>query len=428
MNDRTELPGWHTRVPDDHPAAALLYAKAVRAHCEEIFAEAECGNSAHFIWRPERLSAAAAYVATVIRERYPDLQVPYHSRWRHFEAGGVDRWNRVFRALGLDAPHNRDERDNLGERAERARARIDLVIPSVLLDAGAGAAWRYRDAVTGQMLSRSEGLGVASLALFASGVLSNQATRPLRTDAAALLRVRPGTIAKFFQVDDNNPLVGLDGRAALLKRLGEVAGATPAVFGAEARLGNLYDYLKANANDGRIRAGFILETLLRTLGPMWPGRLVLDGVPLGDCWPHPAAQGGRVPFHKLTQWLSYSMLEPLEEAGLIVTDLDELTGLPEYRNGGLLLDLNVLEARDTSFHTRTLAVDEPAVVEWRALTVAILDRLADEIRELLGVTVVEFPLARVLEGGTWAAGRKIAAEKRTGGPPPVNIDSDGTVF
>ena len=426
MNDRTELPGWWqlngAPVPADHPAVALLNAKAVRTHCEEIFALAERGNSTHFIWQPEHLAPAAAYVADVIRERYPDLRIPYHSRWRHFEAGGVDRWNNAYRGQAHGTQRNGDG------RAERARARIDLVIPSVLLDAGAGAAWRYNDVATGLVLARSEGLGVASLALFASGVLSNRATQPLRTDAAALLRVRPGTIAKFFQVDDGNPLVGLDGRAALLKRLGEIAAQTPAVFGAEARLGNLYDYLKASAPDGRIRAGFILETLLRALGPMWPGRLTLDGVSLGDCWTYPAASGGRVPFHKLTQWLSYSMLEPLEEAGLIVTDLDELTGLPEYRNGGLLLDLNVLEARDPSFHSRTLTVDDPAVVEWRALTVSILDRLAVEIRKVLAVSAAEFPLARVLEGGTWAAGRKIAAQKRAGGPPPVNIDSDGTVF
>jgi len=41
-----------------------------------------------------------------------------------------------------------------------------------------------------------------------------------------------------------------------------------------------------------------------------------------------------VPFHKLTQWLTYSLLEPLETAGLTVVNLDELTALPEYRNGG----------------------------------------------------------------------------------------------
>ena len=102
--------------------------------------------------------------------------------------------------------------------------------------------------------------------------------------------------------------------------------------------------------------------------------------------------------------------------------------LPEYRNGGLLLDLGVIEARDPGFHQRTLTVDDPMVVEWRALTVVALDQLADAVRALLGMNAANFPLACVLEGGTWAAGRKIAAARRPGGTPPVNIDSDGTVF
>jgi hypothetical protein len=135
-----------------------------------------------------------------------------------------------------------------------------------------------------------------------------------------------------------------------------------------------------------------------------------------------------VPFHKLTQWLSYSLLEPLADAGLEVTELDSLTGLPEYRNGGLLVDLGLVEARDRSFQTRALRVDEPAVVEWRALTVVALDRLAPLVRERLGMSESAFPLARMLEGGTWAAGRKIALERRPGGTPPVHIESDGTVF
>jgi len=37
-------------------------------------------------------------------------------------------------------------------------------------------------------------------------------------------------------------------------------------------------------------------------------------------------------------------------------------------------------------------------------------------------------LARVLEGGTWAAGRRIARERRPDGAPPLAIESDGTVF
>jgi hypothetical protein len=414
---------WHTPVPDSHPAATLLTAAAVRTRCAQIMVAAERGQTRHLAWHPERLPATAAYVADTIRERYPDLDVPYHSRWRHFEAGGADRWAQMASTL-------------TGDRAELARTRIELAMTSVLLDAGAGPAWRYADAVTGMALARSEGLGVASLRLFAAGAFSSSTAAPCRADARALIRLGTATLAQGFQVAADNPLVGLDGRAALLRRLGAVAAATPAVFGAPARLGHLYDYLVAQAREGAITAGFLLATLLRALGPVWPPRQILDGVALGDCWRHPAARAanpadptdGIVPFHKLTQWLAYSLLEPLEEAGLAVTGLDELTGLPEYRNGGLLLDLGVLVPHDAGFLQRTHAVGDEAVVEWRALTVIALDRIAAAVREVLGVSAQAFPLARVLEGGTWAAGRRIAAERREGGMPPVSIDSDGTVF
>ncbi len=407
--------GWHTPVPDDHPAAPLLCAQAVRSHCAQIMALAEHGAALHFTWHPEQIDATAAYVAETIRQRYPDLQVPYHSRWRHFEAGGIERWTPLADACGLQG-------------AERARVRIDLVIPSVLLDAGAGPDWHFEDRAHQMRLGRSEGLGVASLALFASGALSSDAAQALRSDASALAALTTGAVAETFQVGADNPLVGLAGRTQLLQRLGTVAAATPAVFGSPARLGNLYDYLAAHARDGQIEASFILATLLRALGPVWPGRIALDGVSLGDCWRHFGTGDGLVPFHKLTQWLTYSLLEPLEEAGLSVIGLDQLTGLPEYRNGGLLLDFGLLKPRDASFFSSSRTVDDPAVVEWRALTVIALDRLADAVRMKLGLDAAAFPLARILEGGTWAAGRRIAAERRKGGGPPVQIASDGTVF
>jgi hypothetical protein len=80
------------------------------------------------------------------------------------------------------------------------------------------------------------------------------------------------------------------------------------------------------------------------------------------------------------------------------------------------------------FRTHPWTVDAPSIVEWRALTVIGLDRLADAVRGELGVSAEAFPLARVLEGGTWSAGRRIAAQRRPGGGPPLNIVSDGTVF
>src|SRR5258708_554546 len=107
-------------------AARLLTAGAVREHCGEIAAWVEAGHSPHFAWHGERLPGAAAYVADVIRERYPNLRVPYHSRWRHFEAGGIDRW---IRLAGSHGPSGESA------RPQRARPRLHLVIPSALLDA-----------------------------------------------------------------------------------------------------------------------------------------------------------------------------------------------------------------------------------------------------------------------------------------------------
>jgi len=389
-----------TNKSEEAEAHRLLTAAAVRERAHEMLAIAEADGLAE--WRVDlpRMEAAAGLTAETVQANYPDLKVPFHARWRHFVVDGRDLWA---------------EREKPSEPAELGRAAFDLVIPSVLLDAGAGPAWRYRDAATGAVLGRSEGLGVASLRFFESGALSSDPADPLRADA--LGRVDAAMIGRAFQVSDDNPLVGLEGRAALLRSLGDAVG----------RPGVLFDIMSKHAEDGRLRAPVILEVLLQALGPIWPGRLSLGGVPLGDCWRHPAIDGF-VPLHKLSQWMSYSLIEPLEAAGVQVVDVDGLTGLAEYRNGGLFVDTGVLVLKDPEDVARAHPVDGPLVVGWRSLTVALLDRLAPMVRERLGVSAEAFPLARVLEGGSWAAGRRIACEKRPDGGPPIAVVSDGTVF
>ncbi|MCD6071442.1 MAG: uracil phosphoribosyltransferase, partial [Microvirga sp.] len=241
--------------------------------------------------------------------------------------------------------------------------------------------------------------------------------------------------AEGFQVSADNPLIGLEGRAALLNRLGRVVATNPDIFGQvdDPRPGGLFDVIAATADGERIKATAILEALLAHLGPIWPGRITLGGIDLGDTWRHPLIEAqdatkGLVPFHKLSQWLSYSLIEPLEWAGFTVVEIDGLTGLPEYRNGGLFIDTGVIALKDAADATHAHAVDSQLVVEWRALTVALLDRIADPIRARLGFAAEEFPLAKALEGGTWATGRRLAKEKRGDGSPPLSVISDGTVF
>jgi hypothetical protein len=390
----------------------LLSAGAVRERCGVVFAAVERGETSHFRLVPERLDDAAERVVAVTRRRFPDLAVPLHSRWRHFDAGGCER--AVLVAPSADA-------------AEAARARLDLAIVSVLLDAGVGAGWVYRESETGLVLGRSEGLAVASLRAMQAGLFSADPTWPWRADAAALAALSAEELGRAFQHGPGNPLAGIEGRALLLRRLGEVAAAHPEIFGSPARLGNLYDFWLPRRAD--LPAPDMLRLVLRALGPIWPGRLSLDDVPLGDCGRHGAVGGdGIVPFHKLSQWLVYSLVEPLRDAGFRITGLDGLTGLAEYRNGGLFLDCGAILARDPALLGRPLDPFGEPVVEWRALTIALLDRLAERVRHRLGLGAAEFPLAKMLEGGSWAAGREIAAERRPGGVAPLAIASDGTLF
>jgi hypothetical protein len=401
-------PGLRRGTRGSDPAiAALLSAAAVRVRAHEMLEIALEGGVEGWAVDLDRLDDAAELTARVTREAYPDLAIPFHARWRHFVAGEP--------RLPQDDP------------SARARAAFDLVILSVLLDAGTGPGWRFSDPAGGGTFTRSEGLAVASQRLVESGALA--------TDASSLAELDGATLASGFQVSEVNPLAGLEGRTALLRRLGGQVLARPDLFATagEPRPGGLYDILAARAAAGRLPAPAILELLLEALGPIWADRLVLDGVPLGDCWRHPAIRrsdqsDGLVPLHKLSQWLAYSLIEPLEAAGIEVVDVDGLTGLAEYRNGGLFVDTGVLTLTDPDSESRSHRVSDPLIVAWRSLTVALLDRTAPLVRARLGVSAKDFPLARMLEGGSWAAGRRIAAELRPGGGPPFNIISDGTVF
>lgn len=125
-----------------------------------------------------------------------------------------------------------------------------------------------------------------------------------------------------------------------------------------------------------------------------------------------------------------------------------MTGLPEYRNGGLLVDTGLLTLKPTDMkaglarYERTMPKEtqveivpmfEPGddvIVEWRAVTVGFLDDMLGAVNSGLGLEGEErLNLAQMLEAGTWKGGRELAEVSRpnTRGPP-IGIVSDGTVF
>ncbi len=416
-------------LDDRSPIALLRSPQTIRDRCSTLFTLAQSDQLQHFRCDLTQLDRVADYVLQVTREQYPDLQIPFHSRWRHFEVGNISRVDALDRALS-----------NLS-KIEKAKAKFDLVIPSVLLDAGAGDRWQYFESNTGQVWGRSEGLAIASFDLFCQGAFSSNPDNPYQTDATALQQVTANSLAIGFQATTQNPLVGLEGRSQLLQKLGQTLQNAPKLFGQAARPGNLVDYLverslrvtRKGSQAGKLSATTVLSAVLEGLGEIWPGRITLSGVNLGDVWHHSALpnlepSSQLVPFHKLSQWLTYSLLEPLQELGLEITDLNQLTGLPEYRNGGLCLDLGLLQVKNDAICHQRHAPSSEVIIEWRALTVCLLDQIATTLRQQLALSEADLPLVKILQGGTWTAGRKVAASLRPGGPPPLQIKSDGTVF
>lgn len=386
----------------------IIDPATVRARTARIY-EAALGGATHFAVHPEAMGRCVELVLKVTREQYPKGDIPVHGRFEHLKAGGIDRVARVLSKLSrLDS-------------VEQGRALVDLTVVSVLLDAGAGPTWKYVEDGVGY--SRSEGLAVASAAMFEAGLFSHDGS--LSVTALGLRALSVDAIAKGMQVGPQNPLDGLEGRAALLTRLADALESDVPRFGPTARPGGLVDALSGH----QVPAPALLKHLLLGFSRMWPARVTCEGVGFGDVWPYRGEGFSHwVPFHKLSQWLTYSLLEPLAHAGVQVTQVEHLTGLPEYRNGGLFLDTGVLSLRDPALATRQLEARDEAIIEWRALTVQLLDQVGDAVRAQLGKTSAALPLAKVLQGGTWAAGRRVAAERRAGGGPPLTLKSDGTVF
>lgn len=406
---------------------------AVRDRCGQLLARARQGLSGWFEVDEDALDAVAREVAQTLRERHGHAQVPRLGQWRHFEAGGVDRRRSLMDLLaGQDKP-------------ARARCLIDLAVVAALAGThaahraapNAGAPWRYTEPATGQTFTQADGLAVATFHAFVAGLFSGDPGRPLQADAIGLRALAEDQLAEAFQSSPANPLPQLGARCVLLRRLGEVMSQQPEVFGEDARPGGLFDMLVSPLgpslpHTADIDVHDILWQLLQSLSGIWPDANHLGGLPLGDCWRHPAVRGpgetdGWVPFHQRSQYLTYCLLEPFQWCGVQVRGEQHLTGLPDARHCGLFVDSGALRLRDPEAAMQTWHAGDEIIVEWRALAVALLDELAPRVRRLLRRGDDALPMASLLEGGTCVAGREMAQRLR-GGLPPLRVAGAATVL
>jgi len=377
-----------THLGDEHVAFEtagdeLRTTAAIRSRAGQLLKRARAGESQWFIVDDGFRETAAQAIVKASHHWHGRI----NSLWRHFEAGGVDRRKQIEEQMsGLKA-------------AQKAHTLLDLAIVGALLGDGDGVAdWKYIDTASGKTFAGAEGLALATFHAFTAGLFSSDAKRPLQADSEGLRALVTAHLAEAFQISDRNRLGGMEDRAVLLRRLGEVIAEQPEVFGDEIqRPGGMFDMLvsplgpEEPPHTADITAHSILSQLLRSLSGIWPVGNAIGGVPLGDCWRHPAVRGpgltdGWMPFHERSQWMTYSMLEPFEWCGVKVLGVQLLTALPDERTCRFLVDKGVLRLRDES----AAAVWKPGdefTVEWRALTVALMDDVADAAR---------MPLARVV--------------------------------
>ncbi|KAL9581580.1 MAG: hypothetical protein Q9212_003812 [Teloschistes hypoglaucus] len=441
--------------PNHDPAAYLRSIYAVRERSKYVHDKAKRNQLVHFDVDSSKFEETAAYLVSIIKRDFaPNYHtIPAHGRWQHFEVGGRARIDQLLTSW----PSSVDAQ-------ERTRRLLDLFLVSVLLDAGAGTQWSYKSKESGKTYRRSEGLAVASLEMFKAGYFSGDLTEPYQVNAAGLTRLSPGQLAIGLQVTDINPIAGLEGRVGLLARLAEALEGSE-YFGSSSRPGNLLDYLLSHPTTQTSTVSIITiptfwDALTHGLASIWPAsRTQIDGVSLGDAWPcssMPSRPGSQpwetiVPFHKLTQWLCYSLMTPMTRLlSIQFAGVELLTGLPEYRNGGLLIDTGLVTLKaadakrgvDAYKHNAmvkgqprmevvpTFGAEDDVVVEWRALTIGFLDDLLVEVNRMLKLEgSKKLSLAQMLEAGSWKGGRELAEVSRPNTKqPPIMILSDGTVF
>ncbi|CCG83146.1 Conserved fungal protein [Taphrina deformans PYCC 5710] len=445
-----ELPAPRPIDPNVDPVAYLKSLHSIRERSQKVYAQRH--RLQHFDFHEGNIQNVVKFVLSIIKRDYGSDygSIPPHGRWQHFEVGGRKRVDELLATFSaIDA-------------TERTRRIIDLFLVSVLLDAGAGNKWTYK-ANNGKVYRRSEGLAVASLEMFQTGMFSSDPRVKTQVDAQGLRTLTPQTLGAALQVSPSNPMSGLEGRTQLLMRLSEALSSSAEIFGATGRPGHLVDYLLSHPATVAFPGGHVVSAtllwsvLLDGLSSIWPaGRTHVEGRSLGDAWPYSGlprepAHAGIAPFHKLSQWLAYSLMAPMTKLlNIHFAHSDLLTGLPEYRNGGLFVDLGVLTLKmsDTSRGTKAFTENgkiagqqsvevvplfdpgDDVIVEWRAMTVCLLDQVHLEINRSLGLSGARaLSLPQILEAGTWKAGREIAEVQRpnTRGSP-IALQSDGTVF
>ena len=521
------LPSEEPIIPSRHPLAPLFDVGTVRARSLQVLRSVEEDLSASFKLDVEALSGLARRVATLLAATGPGATAsppPWSAPlWQHLQAGGVDRMAELDSLLagqpveerarawldlavlgvllsadpgprwrcseqsalptaafaqgtpdellamldragktapGLAAAGRGDDPAAAGTVAEPTAAAAEPA-GAVAVDAARPLATPASAAVT---YGGPEGLAVSAFRAFVAGAFSADKGHPCRVDASTLRHIDVAAVRAILQGTPQNPVQGLEGRATVLSRLGQLLQALPGAGGANARPCDLVQTLTAaSIIDTEVQTARLLSELLRKLAPLWPAAPV-QGLPGGDIWLHrwageavgagsPAdvagpgssssssgnpgssaalkdlGTGGWVPLHAMGQSLLAALALPLQHSGHTLAGLQELTAIADQPTSALLMAAGVVVPRQPRLLSRSLKLGDEAVIECRALTVALFDELTRQVHALLehggGASParppgVDLPVARVVQA--------TATVLASGGAPTLRIEGDGALF
>ena len=451
-------------APSRHPLAPLFNAGTVRLRCAGVLRSVEQNLSASFRLDRSALDLLAQRVTAQLQDKAFTASAFTAPFWQRLQSDGIDRPAELSRLLS-------------GEAAlDRARAWADLALLGTLLGADPGPRWRYVEqqalptaafaqATPDELLALldragksaaegaaapppiaatspstgpstspstggSTGLALATFRAFVAGAFSADKTRPCRADAATLRHVDVAALRAMLQGTPLNTIQGLEKRAALLSRLGQVLPA---------RLSELVPPLHLQAEAGtEVMASALLSALLPALAAAWPAAPV-QGLPAGDVWQHRWAgdavvagqdagqdlgTGGWVPLHAATQALVCTLALPLQQAGYRLVGLETLTASADSSNSALLLAAGVIVPRQQRLLSLSLKPGDEAVVECRALTVALFEEITNQVRATLqpaqGALAAELQVAEVVHA--------TAVVLAGGGAPALTVEGDGALF
>lgn len=373
-------------MPDDAAAVEHLHRlEVIRERAWMLLAAAEREQSDHFQPSPEAVGAVAVALAELIRAA-PQGETPPAAERAPLLAN-------LWHGLRLDQPTALEALATAlagGDGLAHARSGADLaVLHRVIEPAGLPSKGPLLDAL---------------VTFFAAGGCTAKTPGAPALDAPGLRRILAGD-GGIEPPEALLKLLAEPERRERLRLLASGLEQAPELFGAEGRFGLVLDRLVAMAsgtNGGRrIDAQQVVDLLAPLIDPITASTVRLGGRLAGDVWRHPLAWAGDrsrelVPFHAVLLALLLDLVEPLQEAELGLSGIEHVPVPADRALAALMLRLGLVRPRHAAIARLRHPPGSDIVVELRALSVALADRLADRLRAELGRTAHDLPVAGIV--------------------------------